>query len=393
MVENNFTFFRTPVIYFGIGKIKLLPTLIKEIGDNLLIITGSSSFKASIYYSELITSLNKKNIKVYEETIAGEPSPAFIDTITEKFKSTEINVVVSIGGGSAIDTGKAISAMLPQEGSVIQYLEGFESKKHNGKKTPFIAVPTSSGTGSEATKNAVLSEIGVTGFKSSIRHDNFIPDLVIIDPELTLSCPPNITSACGLDALTQLLEAYVSTKASPMTDALALSGLECFNDGFLPSYLNGGVDVLARGKMCYASMVSGIVLSNAGLGVVHGFASSIGGFFNIPHGVVCGTLLAEATKMNIEELFKDKDKNIVALTKYGKVGVILSGNPSTTLIDDCNLLIDKLEELIKTTNIPKLSHYGTSINDINKIIQKTTNKNNPVTLDEKQLTKVLKNRI
>jgi alcohol dehydrogenase class IV len=393
MVGNDFTFFKTPVINFGIGKIKLLPKIVKEIGNNVLIISGSKSFTTSIYYKELINSLDKLNINIFEETSKGEPSPAFIDAITRKFKNTDINVVVGIGGGSAIDAGKAVSAMLPQEGSVIQYLEGFETRKHNGIKIPFIAVPTSSGTGSEATKNAVLSEIGEAGFKSSIRHDNFIPDLAIVDPELTLSCPPNITSACGLDALTQLLEAYVSTKASPMTDALALSGIEHFNTGFLKSYSNGSTDVSARENMCYASMISGIVLSNAGLGTVHGLASAIGGFFKIPHGVVCGTLLAETTKINIEELIKNKEQNIIALNKYGKVGVILSDKQSTTLECDCNLLIEKLEELLVKTNIPGLGHYGISANDINKIISKTTNKNNPIILNETQITKIIKNRL
>jgi alcohol dehydrogenase class IV len=393
MVGNDFTFFKTPVIYFGIGKINSLPKLVKEMGDNVLIISGSNSFTTSIYYKELINSLYKLNINLFEAKVNGEPSPSIIDAITQKFKGSDINVVVGIGGGSAIDAGKAVSAMLPQEGSVLQYLEGIETRKHNGIKVPFIAVPTSSGTGSEATKNAVLSEIGKTGFKSSLRHDNFIPDLAIIDPELTLSCPPNITSACGLDALTQLLEAYVSTKASPMTDALALCGIEHFNTGFLESFLNGSTDILAREKMCYASMISGIVLSNAGLGTVHGFASSIGGFFNIPHGVVCGTLLAETTKINIQELIKNKEQNIIALNKYGKVGVILSGKQSATLIKDCYLLIEKLEELLERTSIPKLSHYGISVNDISKIISKTTNKNNPIALNEMQLTEIIKNRI
>lgn len=393
MVISNFVFARIPEIHFGIGEIKNLPNLINKKGKRLLLVTGSSSFKATLYYKELITKLKELAITTFEISVSGEPSPTFIDKVTKEFRKENIEVVAAIGGGSVIDAGKAISAMLPQEGSVLQYLEGMETAKHNGIKVPYIAVPTSSGTGAEATKNAVLSEVGENGFKKSLRHDNFVPDVALLDPELTLSCPKNVTAACGLDALTQLLEAYVSTAASPMTDALAFSGLEYFKNGFLSSFLNGEKDITARSNMCYASLISGIVLANAGLGAVHGFASPIGGYFNIPHGVVCGTLLASSTEKNILELLKDEKKNEKALDKYAKVGVLLSSKASTTLKNDCNLLIDVLKHLIDETNIPRLSSFGISKSDISKIVSNTSNKNNPIKLSGEQLEEILVSRL
>ena len=180
-----------------------------------------------------------------------------------------------------MDAGKAISAMLTQEGSVKDYLEGVGHKHPSGNKVPFFAVPTTSGTGSEATKNAVLSEIGPNGYKKSLRHDHFVPDLAIVDPDLTLSCPPGLTAYSGMDAFTQLLEAYVSTKAHPFTDALCEKALELLSGSLLQAYQDGE-NIEAREAMSYAAWTSGIVLAQVGLGVVHGFASAVGGMFDNP---------------------------------------------------------------------------------------------------------------
>ncbi len=392
-MDTDFVFARIPEIHFGPGKLSQLPKLIGRKGSRVLLVTGSSSFQHSAHFESLTQALKQDDIEYFHAAVSGEPSPAFVDQNVDRYRDERLDWVIGIGGGSAVDAGKAISAMLLQDGSVAACLEGMETKKHDGRKVSFIAVPTSSGTGSEATKNAVLSEIGNRGYKSSLRHDSFVPDIALVDPELMLSCPPQVTAACGLDALTQLLESYVSTKASPMTDALALSGLEHVAKGFIAAFENGQTDIEARSHMAYAALLSGLTLANAGLGVVHGFASPIGGYHAIPHGVVCGTLLGEATRITIETLFSDPDKNQRALEKYARAGILLSGKRSISLNYDCDLLIQTLREWIELTGIPRLRQLNLGEADFPKILDKTSSKNSPAPLNRAQLTAILAARL
>ena len=389
---QNFGFARMPEVCFGPGELKQLPQRVKTSG-RVLLVTGSHSFLASEAYAALTQSLAQSGVTVFQTSVSGEPSPTFVDQSVDRYRAEELDWVIGIGGGSAMDAGKAISAMLPQQGSVADYLEGRETRKHDGRKIPFIAVPTSSGTGAEATKNAVLSEIGERGYKNSLRHDSLVPDIALIDPELMLSCPPELTAACGLDAFTQLLESYVSTKASPMSDALALSGLEHFAAGFLPAYEQGASDITARSHMAYAALLSGVTLANAGLGVVHGFASPIGGYFDMPHGVVCGSLIGEATRINLEVLFGDAEKNRIVLEKFARVGVLLSGRASSSLERDCSKLVATLQALIERTQIPRLGHYNIRPSDFPRILDKTTNKNSPAVLNRDQMQSILHARL
>ena len=389
----NFSFARIPEIHFGAGCLSLLPRLIAGYGTNVLLLTGSSSFVKSARHAQLMEAFQTAGVRCFQVSVSGEPSPEFVDATTARFRPEGIDCVVGIGGGSVLDAGKAVSAMLPQDDSVVPYLECVDTRKHDGRKRPFIAVPTSSGTGSEATKNAVLSQVGKEGYKSSLRHEHFVPDVALVDPELTLSCPAKVTAACGLDAITQLLEAYVSSKASPMTDALALSGLEHAAVGFLRSVDNGCEDVVARGHMAYAALLSGIVLANAGLGVVHGFAGPIGGFFPIPHGVVCGTLIGAATRANIDALRRDPSNNRLALAKFAKAGAILSGRSSGNLGEDCEMLVATFERWIEETGIARLSAYGITREDFPRILDKTNNKNSPVTLDRDGMGAILEARL
>lgn len=394
-IIQSFNFSPIPKIIFGPGKLKELFQIIPQFGNSVLIVTGSHSLKESGNW-DIIESLSEKSgLYLFHLIASGEPSPEMIDDAVKKFQNQNIDLIVGIGGGSVIDAGKAISAMIKKNDSVKDYLEGVGNKEHDGEKLPYIAIPTTSGTGSEATKNAVLSEVGPNGFKKSLRHDNFISNFAIIDPELMLSCPSSVTAACGLDAFTQLLESYVSTASSPLTDALALDGIQHIKDALIPVTSASASDVNMRSKMAYGALISGITLANAGLGVIHGFASSIGGEFNIPHGVVCGTLLAEATRKNIEKLREIGKEGEIALKKYAKVGEILTDkpNPPKEVLKNANYLVQILDDWISELRLSRLSKFGVKEREIEHLAQITSQKNNPVILKKMDLIYILKNRL
>ncbi len=386
---NPFKFSGIPQIEFGPGSIAELPSVIKKFGRSALIITGASSFAKK--GQTLMAKLESEGLTVYRSGTEGEPSPGNIDAITEKYFNKDINVIVAIGGGSAIDTGKAVSAMILSGEKVKDYLEGVGNKIHKGSKLPFIAVPTTSGTGSEATNNAVISEIGERGFKKSLRHTNFVPDYAIVDPELTLSCNPEITAASGMDAFSQLLESYLSVKASLFTDSLAVEALKCISI-CLSSVYKDGHDLKARTGMAYAAMISGIALSNAGLGLVHGFASALGGFINIPHGIVCGTLMGAVNRRNVEMLC-DGDSSNVAFTKYVSAGKIFVRDNNKSDEYYARTFIDHIDELIAIMKLPRLGKYGLESGQIDKIIDSTSLKDNPVSLDKSDMRNILLSRI
>ena len=394
MVIESFVFANTPKVVFGAGTFGKLDDIISQYGEKVLIVTGGSSLRAAGQYEELCDRLRKRSMQVFDVAVKGEPSPALIDEAVERHRHKQIDAVLSIGGGSVLDAGKAISAMLLQDDSVMAYLEGVgKGKKHTGTKVPFIAVPTTSGTGSEATKNAVLSQIGEKGFKKSLRHDRFVPDIAVLDPMLTISCPPDVTAASGLDAFTQLLGAYVSVQASPMTDVVALSGLHYIKECLIPVCTTEADNVNARAGMAYASLMSGIALANAGLGIVHGLASPVGGYFDIPHGVVCGTLVGEAVKMNIGLLRQEGVGENPYLKKYAKVGAMVAGTDENDVERCCEQLIAAVEEWIKVLKIPRLGKYGISKHDLDKIAEAAGNKNNPVQLEKEQIMQLLLNRL
>ncbi|GAJ04028.1 unnamed protein product, partial [marine sediment metagenome] len=233
-----------------------------KFGNNVLYVIGGSSLKNSGKWDEIESRMQKNNTSFSSISVYGEPTPKFVDDAVTKFRNHEIDVIVGIGGGSVIDAGKAISAMLPKKDSIKNYLEGVGIKTHDGKKIPYIAVPTTSGTGSEATKNAVITEVGIEGFKKSLRHDNLIPNYTVIDPELVLSCPNSVSASCGMDAFTQLLEAFVSLKANLITDTFAMSGMKKMKDAIIPVCNEKKSDINLRSAMAYGALLSGIVLAN-----------------------------------------------------------------------------------------------------------------------------------
>ena len=393
---QNFNFASIPHIIFGAGTLNELYNIIPKFGTKVLFVIGGSSLKRSGKWNEITSAMENKSISYYSVSVNSEPSPTLVDEIAANFRDKNLDLIIGVGGGSVTDAGKAISAMIPKDDSIKNYLEGVGTKTHDGKKIPYVAIPTTSGTGSEATKNAVISEIGSEGFKKSLRHDNLIPNIAIIDPELIISCPPSITAACGMDAFTQLLEAYVSTKASPITDALAYSGMKYMSKNLIPACTTNASDVNVRSAMAYGSLMSGITLANAGLGIVHGLASPIGGFFDIPHGVVCGTLLAEATKMNIKKLQEQGAAGKEGLKKHADIGALLSGKEIALEgeVDEyCTILIDTLDKWTKELKIDRLGKYGINSEDIENIVKKAGLKNNPVNLIQEDIETIVMNRL
>jgi alcohol dehydrogenase class IV len=388
---NSFQFSGVPKIIFRNGSISSLPGLAKGIGKNILLVTGKSSFFKSSACETLLTKFSETGLKVSTLQISGEPSPGDIDSAVKLYRNSNIDLVIGIGGGSALDAGKAISAMLKVPDSIVNYLEGIGTREHPGIKIPFIAVPTTSGTGSEATKNSVISEIGQDGFKKSLRHDNLVPDIALIDPELTIRCPREITAASGMDCFTQLTEAYLSDKSSVYTDSLALAGIIEIKNSLLQSYLHGD-DIGARSGMSFAALTSGICIANAGLGVVHGFASSIGGMFNIPHGVVCGTLMAVSNEINVRDLRKNLPHS-PALPKYTKLGKLFLGDEGKSTDYYIDFFIDYLKKLTEDLNLPNLKSLGITDESVEEICRRTENKNNPIKFQQVELIEILKGRL
>jgi alcohol dehydrogenase class IV len=378
-------------IIFGPGKLVELENIIGRFGSQPLLVLGNRSFSKTVHYDSLQKIFLKLGIRIRTVHIGSEPSPEMIDTIAADPFYKEIDLVIAIGGGSTLDGGKAISVMLAEGGHINRFLEGVGNKIPSGSKIPFIAIPTTSGTGSEATSNAVISSVGSQGFKSSLRHDNFMPNLALVDPTLTLSCPREITVACGMDCFTQLVEGYLSTNSSPLTDVLALEGIRAIHRS-LRLACDDGSNLLARTDLSYAALLSGIVLSNSGLGTVHGFASVVGGLLSIPHGIICGTLMAQVNGLTLKKL-RTTANDHPALIKYTELGKIFSDQRNKTEAWYQDYFIEELQLLSDDLNIEKLGKYGAAITDIQNIVEKTGNKFNPAQLTKEDLTTILCSRI
>ncbi|MEE9905897.1 MAG: iron-containing alcohol dehydrogenase [Chlorobium sp.] len=386
---SSFSLLKLPALHFGAGSFSHLPEHVRLSGRCPMVVTGSRSFEASGRLSWLLHSLGRVTFAYLHRRVEGEPSPEMIDEAVAAGRSAGCDSVIAVGGGSVIDAGKAVSAMLLQKHPVERYIEGRDDfLEHDGRKVPFIAVPTTSGTGSEATNNSVISRVGSDGFKRSLRHPAFVPDVAVIDPELLCTAPRALTVASGMDAFTQLIEAWVSPFASPFTDLLAFSGMEYFIRSFLRACRDGADDHAVRGDVAYAAFLSGVALCNAGLGIVHGFASSIGGAFDIPHGVLCATLLADATKENILQL-RLSGSGQRALSKYAAVGRLLSQQPELSDVCACDMLVETLAHWQQDLNVPRLGNYGIGMEHITHLAAVTRSKSNPVELDPDSLRKIL----
>jgi alcohol dehydrogenase class IV len=401
-MRQTFTLSRFPELVFGEGKLFTLPAMLasRSIRKTALIF-GGKSFKAGERYAKLISGFAAAGIALEEFSVSGEPSPEAVDGISDRLKSVWEGpftphgdcAIAAVGGGSVIDAAKAVSAMLTMEGPVADYLESVGTKQVSGTRVPFFAAPTTSGTGTEASKNAVLSRIGKNGFKKSLRHDNFVSDAAIIDPLLVLSCPPAATAASGLDAITQLVESYTSRNATPVTDALVLDALRLAGRCF-PRVIKDGSDREARAGMAYAAYISGIGLAHAGLGIVHAIASPLGGMFAVPHGFVCGTLVAEATRRTVEKAMRiDDQSEDSVLKKYARAGEAFTGSDAGSDIGNAALLVDMLDRLTVETAMPRLGAYGLTREDVEAVVSQTDPKRHPVLFSRDEIFSLIAERL
>ncbi len=393
---DPFSMGRLPRIEFGSGAISHLPAIAARHGRRLLILTGARSFSASPHWEGLRKALADGFFGGEIVRITGEPSPEEIDSIVQLSRDGHFDAVIGIGGGSVLDAAKAVAGLLKPGNSVMDHLEGVGPElPYRGPATPFIAVPTTAGTGSEATKNAVLTRQGPDGFKKSFRDDALMAEYAIVDPDLLASCPAALIAANGMDAFTQLLEAYVSTRANPMTDALALAGLAAVRDGLLAWYQGGEGAAAGREKMALAALWSGVCLAQAGLGSVHGLAQPLGSFFPIAHGVVCGTLVAAATRINIEAL-RARAPNSPALAKYAIVGRLLGADPLASDDSARDGLLATLEEWTRLLKLPLLSELGVAAGDFPRILahsRGSSMKTNPIPLHNAEIERILHLRL
>ncbi|WP_328987152.1 iron-containing alcohol dehydrogenase [Thiorhodovibrio winogradskyi] len=391
---------RLPSIEFGAGTRAMLPALARRFGQRALLVTGGASLLDGPFWPELARGFAEAGVSLGECRIAGEPAPGLVDDSVRAWRDAGIEVVIAIGGGSALDAGKAIAGLLPGGGSVLDYLEGVGPElPYRGPALPLIAVPTTAGTGSEATKNAVLSVQGPDGYKKSFRDEQLVAAVAVVDPDFLVTCPPAVIAGNGMDALTQLLEAYISARANPLCDALALDGLRRVRDGLLPLARDPG-DAAARANMAYAALLSGMVLAQTGLGSVHGLASPLGALFPIPHGVVCGTLVAAATRVNVQAL-RERDPAHPALAKYAQLGRLLSAvhhgpdHAETPAEDDAaaaDTLVALLEDWTERLALPRLGALGVTRADHARIVagsRGSSMKTNPIVLSDAEIGAIL----
>ena len=393
---NPFSIARLPHIEFGSGSINKVAGTAARYGDRILLVTGAQSFDSSPWSDALMDSLQQASLSHWRVRIDSEPSPDMINEAVAEFAGDNIDAVVGVGGGSALDAAKAIAGLLRVQQPVEDYLEGVGPElPYQGPAVPLIAVPTTAGTGSEATKNAVLSKLGLDGYKKSFRDDKLVAEVAIVDPDLLASCPAVVIAANGMDALTQLIESYVSIRANVFNDALGISGLRAARDGLIPLYNSNGSDADARERMAYASLVSGINLAQTGLGSVHGLASPLGAFYPVPHGIVCGTLVAAATEVNINAMF-EREPNNPALDRYARVSEVLHQQRFTSRDESLQQLISLLKQWTEDLQLQGLSHYWLDHSGLDHVVahsRGSSMKTNPIVLTDEEIKSVLVQRL
>jgi len=368
-------------IIFGKGSLARLGQLVSGFGNRALIVHGANSDRAR----SVEGLLAKSTITLYP--VRSEPSIEDIAKGIEEARAREVTLVIGIGGGSVLDAAKAISALATNTGDILDYLEVIGGGHPLTKAgLPCVAIPTTAGTGAEVTKNAVIASLEHQ-VKVSLRSPFLLPRIALVDPELTYSLPAQITIATGLDALTQLIEPLVSSRANPATDGLCREGIRRVARS-LPAVVQNGKDSTAREEMALASLFGGLALANAGLGAVHGFAGPIGGMFNAPHGLICGILLPFVVDANIHAL-RLRAPDSMALGRYDEIGSLLTGSPDAVATDGLAWLTD----VSTTLKVPTLSSLGIPKEAIAQIASKAAKassmKANPIELTPPELESIL----
>jgi alcohol dehydrogenase class IV len=380
-----------PHIHFGAGKIVDIASLADGYGiRRVLLVCGNQTATRHDRWQEMVAEFEKRCLSISYGIVSSEPRPGDIDALVTAHRLRGIEMVIAIGGGSVLDAGKATAAMLCETEPVARFLEGVGDLLVSGRSLPFIGVPTTAGTGSEATSNAVIGERGVNGYKKSLRHDAYIPTAAVIDPELTIPCPPAITAACGMDCFTQLVEGYLSSRATPFTDAIALSGIQAVARSLLIA-TDDGQNLSARADMAYGALCSGLVLLNSGLGLVHGLAPLIGSRCAISHGVVCGALMAPVNEATVKRLTTTQPPP-ETLHKYGVLGRIFSlrGNQSEAYYQ--KTFIDTLYRYHEYLGLVHPSGWELSEDDIVWLCRNASHKNHPITLSSADIAEIFGSR-
>ncbi len=371
-------------IIFGAGKLNELKNQLSASMKRVLLVRGNSS-DAIQRVREILSA---QEIPFDEFHVHGEPTVATASEGVDFALTHGANVVIGLGGGSVLDAGKAIAVLATNRGDVFDYLEVIgKGQPLTNAPLPYIAIPTTAGTGSEVTRNAVLGS-PAHGVKVSLRSPMMLPSIALVDPELTYSLPPAITASSGLDALTQLIEPFVSVKANPIVDAICREGMRHAANSLRRAYHNGA-DVFAREGMALASLFGGMALANAALGAVHGFAGPLGGMLSkTPHGELCARLLPLVMEANIKALQERQPENI-ALERYTEISQIVTGNKNASAEDGVKWISDLVDEL----KIPSLSAHGMNESHIPEAVQKTLSANsykgNPIPLSEGELIEIL----
>jgi len=383
----GFEFATAARILFGEGKVCEVPAAAAAIGRRALLVTGVPPELAA----PLVAGLEAAGVACLRLAVAGEPTIEMVRHGNEYARAEHCELVIAMGGGSAIDAGKALAAMLANPGDPLDYLEVIgRGQPLRHASAPFIAIPTTAGTGSEVTRNAVLAS-PQHRVKASLRGSTMLPRLAVVDPELTLGLPRGVTASTGLDALTQVIEPYVGVRANPMTDLFCVEGIRRAA-GALPRVWEDGGDRQARADMAWASLLGGLALANAGLGAVHGFAAPVGGMFPAPHGAACAALLPHAIAVNIAAL-RARAPASQALGRYDEVARLLTGRSQATAEDG----VRWTAEICRRLEIPPLRAYGVTEADIPDLVEKAAQassmKGNPIVLTPEELRQIIQRAI